>query len=105
MPDVEITINRAPVLMRWTAVVAERPGFDWDEVMAIGRAVAGLEAYANGKASGFLHRRSKQSTERRGELEQGAKLHVDLLRRAVSAGTRGRGAAGVLDVEGVSGPA
>jgi hypothetical protein len=31
-----ISINRAPVLTLWAAVVAERLGFEWDEVLTLG---------------------------------------------------------------------
>src|ERR1019366_6651561 len=35
-----ITINRAPVLTLWAAIVAERLGFTHDEALTLGRAVA-----------------------------------------------------------------
>jgi hypothetical protein len=43
-----ITINRAPVLTLWAAVVVERLGFDWQEALTLGRAVAGLSAHSKG---------------------------------------------------------
>jgi len=43
-----VRINRAPVLTLWAAVVAERLGFDRDEALTLGRAVAGLNTYAKG---------------------------------------------------------
>ena len=49
-----IEINRAPVLTLWAAVVAERLGFDWQEALTLGRAVAGLNAY--GAARNFLQK-------------------------------------------------
>ena len=49
-----IEINRAPVLTLWAAVVAERLGFDWEEALTLGRAVAGLNAYSKGKALGLF---------------------------------------------------
>ena len=45
-----IMINRAPVLTLWAAVVAERLGFEYDEALTLGRAVAGLNAYPKGVA-------------------------------------------------------
>ncbi len=45
-----IEINRAPVLTLWAAVVAHRLGFEWEEALTLGRAVAGLNAYTKGKA-------------------------------------------------------
>src|SRR5262249_23757788 len=39
-----VSINRAPVLTLWAAVVAERLGFDEDEALTLGKVVAGLNA-------------------------------------------------------------
>lgn len=36
-----VTINRAPVLTLWAAVVAECLGFDHDEALTLGKAVEG----------------------------------------------------------------
>jgi hypothetical protein len=45
-----VTINRAPVLTLWTAVVAQRLGFERDEALTFGR--AGQEGWgAAGKLS------------------------------------------------------
>ena len=79
----KITINRAPVLTLWAAVVAERLGFDWDEAVTLGRAVAGLNAYAKGKALGIFHPRPQELKEQRKALAHGEEMHVDLLHRAV----------------------
>ena len=49
-----LRINRAPVLTLWAAVVAQRLGFAWEEALTLGRAVAGLNAYAKGKALGLF---------------------------------------------------
>lgn len=49
-----IRINRAPVLTLWAAVVAERLGFDRDEALTLGRAVAGLSAQAKGRRLGIF---------------------------------------------------
>jgi hypothetical protein len=48
------TINRAPVLALWAAVVAERMGFEWHEALTLGRAVAGLTAYSKGQRLGLF---------------------------------------------------
>jgi hypothetical protein len=80
-----LRINRAPVLTLWAAVVAERLGFAWEEALTLGRAVAGLNAYAKGKALGLFtptpqdvqaHRRARHGKET---------LRVALLHRAVPA--------------------
>jgi hypothetical protein len=48
-----IQINRAPVLTLWAAVVAERLGFDHDEALSLGKAVAGLTAQSKGRRLGI----------------------------------------------------
>ena len=47
MPNT-ITINRAPVLALWAAVVAQRLGFRWDESLSLGKALADLNAQSKG---------------------------------------------------------
>jgi len=81
--SVNITINRAPVLTLWAAVVAERLGFDHDEALTLGRAVAGLTAYAKGVRLGIFEPTPREIAERRKKLENGGKLTVSLLGRAV----------------------
>ena len=50
MASTTISINRAPVLTLWAAVVAQRLGFAEDEALTLGKAVAGLNAQAKGRA-------------------------------------------------------
>jgi hypothetical protein len=80
-----IKINRAPVLTLWAAVVAERFGFDRDEALTLGRAVAGLNAYAKGQALGLFKPKPKEVKEKRAKLEAEETISVDLLHRAVPA--------------------
>ena len=47
-----ISINRAPVLTLWAAVVAQRLGFAEDEALTLGKAVAGLNAQAKARRLG-----------------------------------------------------
>jgi hypothetical protein len=49
-----VTVNRAPVLTLWAAVVAERLGFDADTALTLGKAVAGLNAQAKGRRLGIF---------------------------------------------------
>jgi hypothetical protein len=49
-----IQINRAPVLTLWAAVVAERLGFERDEALTLGRALAGLTAHTKGVRLGIF---------------------------------------------------
>jgi hypothetical protein len=79
-----IQVNRAPVLTLWAAVVAERLGFDRDEALTLGRAVAGLNAYSKGVRLGlFAPSAPKTVAEHKKKLTRGEKLQVDLLGRAV----------------------
>jgi hypothetical protein len=81
-----IQINRAPVLTLWATVVAERLGFDRDEALTLGRAVAGLNAYAKGVRLGlFTALAPKKVAERKKALRSGQTLQIDLLGRAVPA--------------------
>ena len=79
-----ISINRAPVLTLWAAVVAERLGFDRAEALTLGRAVAGLNAQSKGKALGIFRPGSGADVRRhRSEAKPGDRSHVELLHRAV----------------------
>jgi hypothetical protein len=78
-----ISINRAPVLTLWAAVVAERLGFDRDTALTLGRALAGLNAYAKGVSLGLFEPVSKALDEHIKKAKAGATLKVDLLHRAV----------------------
>jgi hypothetical protein len=80
-----ISINRAPVLTLWAAVVAERLGFDWEEALTLGRAVAGLNAYAKGVRLGLFTPAPAEVREKRANLRPKDTITVDLLSRAVPA--------------------
>jgi len=82
MGDV-IKINRAPVLTLWAAVVAECLGFDWEEALTLGRAVAGLNAYSKGVSLGLYQPTPEAERKRLRKPKEGEVLQVDLLHRAV----------------------
>ncbi len=84
MVDV-IKINRAPVLTLWAAVVAKRLGFDWQEALTLGRAVAGLNAYSKGVSLGLYKPTPEAERARRRQTQRGKTVHVDLLHRVVPA--------------------
>ena len=48
-----VSINRAPVLTLWAAVVAERLGYDHDAALSLGKALAGLNAQSKGRRLGI----------------------------------------------------
>ena len=54
MGEQKISINRAPVLTLWAAVVAEAQGYDRATSLALGKAVAGLNAQAKGRNLGVF---------------------------------------------------
>jgi hypothetical protein len=49
-----VTINRAPVLTLWGAVVAEHLGYDEDEALSLGKCLAGLNAQTKGRTIGVF---------------------------------------------------
>jgi hypothetical protein len=77
-----VKVNRAPVLTLWAAIVAKRLGFKWDEALTLGRAIAGLSAYAKGRSLGLFEPAPERVREER-RKKHGARLHVDLMGRAV----------------------
>ena len=64
-----IKINRAAVLTRWAAIVAERLGFDHDEALTLGRAVARLNAYSKGVSLGLIGYARTSTTDQQAGLE------------------------------------
>ncbi|MCT8973700.1 hypothetical protein [Microbaculum marinisediminis] len=78
-----LEINRAPVLTLWAGVVAECLGFDPDEALTLGRAVAGLKAYSKGVSIGLFQPTPHEIKEKRRSLRKHEALTVDLLGRAV----------------------
>ncbi len=53
MSETMVRINRAPVLTLWAAVVAEAEGYQRQEALTMGKAVAGLNAQAKGRRLGI----------------------------------------------------
>ena len=80
-----VTVNRAPVLTLWAAVVAERLGFDSDEALTLGKAVAGLTAQSKGQRLGiFTPSPEALRKERAKKAKAAGALRVALLGRAVA---------------------
>src|ERR1035438_3750924 len=80
----KILINRAPVLTLWAAVVAERLGFNHDEALSLGKALAGLNAKSKGQRLGIFKPSPKELKKVR-ERERGEEFRVALLGRALPA--------------------
>src|SRR5215468_7962845 len=79
-----ISINRAPVLTLWAAVVAERLGFAHDEALTLGKAVAGLNAQAKGRRLGIFKPHEEKAKKAR-EKERGERFWVVVLGQPVPA--------------------
>jgi hypothetical protein len=80
-----VMVNRAPVLTLWAAVVAEVLGFEHDEALTLGRAVAGLNAYSKGVSLGLFQPTPKEVKEQRKKMRKEETVTIDLLHRAVPA--------------------
>ncbi len=79
-----VTVNRAPVLTLWAAVVAERLGFDHEEALTLGKSVAGLTAQSKGQRLGIFTPSPETVRRQRAETAKAAGVfHVALLGRAV----------------------
>jgi len=78
-------VNRAPVLTLWAAVVAEVLGFEHDEALTLGRAVAGLNAYLKGVSLGLFQPTPMEIKEQRRKMRKEETVTIDLLHRAVPA--------------------
>jgi len=100
-----ISINRAPVLTLWAAVVAQRLGFNEDEALSLGKAVAGLDAQAKGRRLGIFKPHEEKATKAR-EKERGEEFWIEVCGRPVPAkntedGIRAVRGAQVIQPDGV----
>ena len=84
MPARTISINRAPVLTLWAAVVAQRLGFNKDEALTLGKAVAGLNAQAKGRRLGIFKPHLDKPTKVR-KRERGEEFWIEICGRPVPA--------------------
>lgn len=80
----KILINRAPVLTLWAAIVAERLGFNREEALSLGKALAGLNAHSKGLRLGVFKPTPKELTRLR-RHESTEQFRVELLGRALPA--------------------
>jgi hypothetical protein len=79
-----ITINRAPVLTLWAAVVAERLGYEHEAALTLGKAVAGLNAQSKGRRLGIFEEPKGSQEDREPKARQlGEQFVVSLLNRRV----------------------
>lgn len=84
MAELNILINRAPVLTLWAAVVAERLGFTQDEGLSLGKAVAGLTAQSKGRRLG-IYKPVPQEIKKARARKGGEEFFVEVCGRFVPA--------------------
>jgi hypothetical protein len=84
MAERNILINRAPVLTLWATTVAERLGFDQDEALSLGKAVAGLTAQSKGRRLG-IYKPVPQEVKKARARKRGEEFFVEIWGRQVSA--------------------
>lgn len=84
MTEHNILINRAPVLTLWATTVAERLGFDWDEALSLGKAVAGLNAQSKGQRLGIF-KPAPQEVKKARAQKRGEEFLIEICGRQVPA--------------------
>lgn len=81
-----ISINRAPVMALWGAVVAEREGYDWDEAVTLGKAVSGMNAQSKGQRLGIYEPKPASAEKTNPDRPpEASDTYVELLGRRVPA--------------------
>src|ERR1019366_7553718 len=84
MTERNILINRAPVLTLWATAVAERLGFDQDEALTLGKAVAGLTAQSKGQRPG-IYKPVPEDVKKTRARRRGEEFFVEICGRQVPA--------------------
>lgn len=84
MTERNVLINRAPVLTLWATTVAERLGFDQDEALSLGKAVAGLNAQSKGQRLGIF-KPAPQEVKKARARKRGEEFFVEICGRQVPA--------------------
>src|SRR6202166_4871195 len=82
MTERHILINRAPVLTLWASTVAERMGFDQDEALSLGKAVAGLTAQSKGRRLG-IYKPVPQEVKNARARKRGVEFLIEICGRSV----------------------
>jgi hypothetical protein len=80
----QIKINRAPVMTLWSAVVAERLGYDREEALTLAKAVTGLNAQSKAQRLGLVEPGEEKSEKAR-QRDKGETYFIKILGRPVPA--------------------
>jgi hypothetical protein len=91
-----ILINWAPVLTLWAATVAERLGFDGDEALSLGKAVAGLNAQSKGQRL-RIFKPAPQEVKKARARKRGEEFLVEICGRQVPAINTASGVRAVIE--------
>jgi hypothetical protein len=83
MANRTVEINRAPVLTLWASVVAERLGYNRDEALTLGKALAGLNAQSKGRRLGIYQAPSEETAKKARERKKGEEYTVMLMGRTI----------------------
>jgi len=84
MTEHRILINRAPVVTLWATIVAERLGFDKNEALSLGKAVAGLTAQSKGRRLG-IYKPMPQEVKKARARKRGEEFLIEICGRPVPA--------------------
>lgn len=95
-----ISINRAPVLTLWATVVSHRLGFNRDEALTLGKAVAGLNAQSKGRRLGIFKPHEDKTTKARAK-KHGEGFRVEVVGRSVPAKNISEGVRAVIGNEAI----
>jgi hypothetical protein len=80
-----VQVNRAPVLTLWASVVAERLGYDREEALSLGKALAGLNAQSKGRRLGIYKPAERPEAAPPKKARLGEEFWVELLGRPLPA--------------------
>jgi len=80
-----IAVNRAPVLILWASVVAERLGFDRGAALSLGKALAGLNARTKGRSLGIFRSPEQPEGVSPRKARLGEEFRIEILSRPVPA--------------------
>jgi hypothetical protein len=98
-----ILINRAPVLTLWATTVAERLGFNRDEALSLGKAVAGLTAQSKGRRLG-IYKPALQEIKKARARKRGEEFFVEIAGRQVPAVNTEEGVRAVIKDKPIAAP-
>ncbi|MGB7296843.1 MAG: hypothetical protein WBC70_14755 [Candidatus Aminicenantales bacterium] len=80
-----VSVNRAPVLTLWAGIVAERLGYDREESLSLGKALAGLNAQSKGRHLGIYKPAERPEGVPARKKRLGEAFWVELLGRPIPA--------------------